>query len=327
MKKRTKELEEQNLGQKDWQMSGEVLGVKRPENSLLEEHLQFDQTPKTGVVITQSFSEALENLIKQRIKDKVFDDVERKIKPVDDPYSYKKRLINEDEQKSKKSLAEVYETEYLATQSKESKENPAHAEIQKKMDSLFLQLDALANFHFTPKPAAADVTIISNMPTIAVEEATPVTAEESQTLAPEEIGAKSKGLAIGAEERNITDKKRDLRKKKKRQREKQKLKEQSERAAERANPGLGNKYSKDKLAKELTSAASKTGGAKKGGVTISAGVDAKKKNAAKSSKAFFENLQTRVGDDKEAKKAKKIKKGGGGGGGGGKDKTAKKLKL
>ena len=77
----------------------------------------------------------------------------------------------------------------------------------------------------------------------------------------------------------------------------------------------------------MTSAASKTGDAKKGGVTISAGVDAKKKNAAKSSKAFFENLQTRVGDDKEAKKAKKIKKGGGGGGGGGKDKTAKKLKL
>ena len=30
------------------------------------------------------------------------------------------------------------------------------------------------------------------MPTIAVEEATPVTAEESLTLAPEEIGAKSK---------------------------------------------------------------------------------------------------------------------------------------
>ena len=57
------------------------------------------------------------------------------------------------------SLAEVYETEYLATQSKESKENPAHAEIQKKMDALFLQLDALANFHFTPKPAAADVTV------------------------------------------------------------------------------------------------------------------------------------------------------------------------
>ena len=62
-------LSSRNDPSQDWQMSGEVLGVKRPENSLLEEHLQFDQTPKTGVVITQSFSEALENLIKQRYAD------------------------------------------------------------------------------------------------------------------------------------------------------------------------------------------------------------------------------------------------------------------
>ena len=34
--------------------------------------------------------------------------------------------------------------------------------------------------------------VISNMPTIAVEEATPVTVDEAQTLAPEEIGAKTK---------------------------------------------------------------------------------------------------------------------------------------
>ena len=34
--------------------------------------------------------------------------------------------------------------------------------------------------------------VISNMPTIAVEEATPVTVDEAQTLAPEEIGVKTK---------------------------------------------------------------------------------------------------------------------------------------
>ena len=60
----------------------------------------------------------------------------------------------------------------------------------------------------------------------------------------------------------------------------------------------------------------------KNGVAITAGVDAKK-SAAKSSKAFFENLQTRVGDDKVARKEKKAKKSKKEGG----DKTAKNLKL
>lgn len=82
------------------------------------------------------------------------------MKPVEDIREYRKRLVL-DQEKSKISLAEIYEQEFIKQREAaasltnkemtEDVEPPEHLEIKKIMKHLFTKLDALSNFHYTPK--------------------------------------------------------------------------------------------------------------------------------------------------------------------------------
>lgn len=49
MSKKIEELENSALAEKPWQLSGEVTAQARPENSLLEEDVEFEQMSRTGM--------------------------------------------------------------------------------------------------------------------------------------------------------------------------------------------------------------------------------------------------------------------------------------
>lgn len=111
MKERIAKLEEENLAPKSWELSGEVAADQRDQNTLLEKHVDFDHGAKRAPEVTEEFTDRLESLIKQRIRDKAWDDVIR-VKKVEAKGAKFETEAIENQMNQKTSLAEVYEKEY-----------------------------------------------------------------------------------------------------------------------------------------------------------------------------------------------------------------------
>ncbi|CAG8612105.1 9597_t:CDS:2, partial [Scutellospora calospora] len=245
IQKQIEQLEMENVADKDWTLMGEVSSKHRPLNSLLEEDLKFDHVIKPVPIITEEVTMKLEDMIKQRILDETFDDVERKQDPNFRPFLPSK-LVEISNEKSKKSLAEIYEENYVKQTSdipdeKDEALKKEHQEIENMFKELCHKLDALSNFHYTPKPPRPEISVIADVPAIAMEEVIPVHVSDGTLLAPEE----------GSTEMDLDEKKRARAAKKRLKKKEKKFKEREKKVIEKMNPGLGNKHSKQKMLDSL----------------------------------------------------------------------------
>ena len=138
-------LEAAAIGEKSWLLKGEAGAKERPMNSALETDLEFEHVMAPAPVISAEITQKLEDIIKQRIIEGRFDDVER-VEPVEERVS-EKELLQLDDTKSTKGLGDIYadgNTKQKAGVALGEKEDPTVAEAKKLWAMLSYRLDALS---------------------------------------------------------------------------------------------------------------------------------------------------------------------------------------
>ncbi|KKA26968.1 hypothetical protein TD95_004056 [Thielaviopsis punctulata] len=229
-----RKLEAAAVEKRQWTLSGEAAAADRPANSLLEEDLDFEYVGKPVPMITPAVTEGIEEMIKRRILAREFDEIIRR-RPETASADTRRGLVEIDDTKSKKGLAEIYEEEHIKNTNPDSYVSKAdeklqreEAEVEAMWKSVCAKLDALSSWHYKPKPVEPTLSVVSDVAKVAMEDAMPTTAQgvtNESALAPQEVytatAAKGEvvtkgGLPLAKQELSRDDKQRLRRREKER---------------------------------------------------------------------------------------------------------------
>ncbi|CAI4212246.1 unnamed protein product [Parascedosporium putredinis] len=178
-----RKLEAANVAKREWTLS---------------EDLDFEHVGKPVLVITPEVTEGIEDLIKRRILANEFDDILRR-RPDSDPTANGRRgLVDVEDTKSKKGLAEIYEEEHVKNANPDTYVSQADEKLRKEEQEVeqmwrdvSAKLDALSSWHYKPKPSAPTITVVADVATVAMEDAQPATAQGvaggESMIAPQEV--------------------------------------------------------------------------------------------------------------------------------------------
>ena len=128
------------LAPKPWQLQGEVSLAQRPKDSLLDENFELEYGLKQPPVYTLEMTATLETLIKDRIRNQLFDDVEQKKEETFlDEQEENDPTLEIEGTKHEFTLSELYEKRYLET----LKSNPNTPTMEKEKELTQLEQDEL----------------------------------------------------------------------------------------------------------------------------------------------------------------------------------------
>ena len=194
MRAKIEKLEAAAVGEKPWQLKGEVGGKARPLNSLLETTLEFDQAGRPPPAVTEEATRGIDDIIRQRVKDGLWDDPVRKAALA--PSAHRPKRVEISQEKSKLGLADEYAQQYereVLGHKASDELAPKHAEVRKVFAKLVAKLDQLTSFQYAPKPHKTEMEVRANTGALALEEKTPLAvATGGAALAPEEVHAAPK---------------------------------------------------------------------------------------------------------------------------------------